>query len=356
MKSLKIDAWLLGSVLFLLTAGLITLASIDHTLFIRQLIWIALALAVIFALPYVNLRAIFSYRWVILSIYLGALALLALTYLVAPGRNGHHSWIVLGPILIQPSEFMKAALIILLSGFFALRHVSIARWKTIAASFLYFLVPFIFVVLQKDLGTSLVLFAIWFGYLLVSEIPWRYLIVFMLMLAAIGVGAWHFGLAGYQKERIIGLFNPSYETLGINYNVIQAKIAIGSGGFFGQGFGQDTQVQLGFLPAASTDFIFSSFTEEWGVFGALLLIAVFMVMIYRILVIGMAANNNFSRFICLGTAIFIVAHLVINIGSNMGFLPVIGIGLPLISYGGSNLLTVALLIGIIQNIAKEASF
>jgi rod shape determining protein RodA len=356
MKSLKIDVWLLGSVLFLLVAGLVTLASIDHTLFVRQLIWVAIALAIMFALPYVNLRAIFSYRWVILSIYLGALSLLVLTYFVAPGIKGHRSWIVLGPILLQPSEFMKAALIILLSSFFALRHVSIARWKTIAISFLYFLVPFIFVLLQRDLGTSLVLFAIWFGYLLVSEIPWRYLIAFLLIFIVIGIGAWHFGLASYQKERIIGLFNPSYEQLGINYNVIQSKIAIGSGGFFGQGFGQATQVQLGFLPAATTDFIFSSFTEEWGIFGALLLIAVFMIMIYRILRIGMITDNNFSRFICLGTAIFIVAHLVINLGSNMGFLPVIGIGLPLISYGGSNLLTVSVLIGIIQNIAKRAAF
>ncbi len=356
MKSLKIDLLLLGSVLSLLLVGLVTLASIDHTLFIRQMIWVAIALAVIFMLSHLNLRAILSYRWVILTIYLGALLLLALTYVVAPGIKGHHSWIVLGPVLIQPSEFMKAALIILLSSFFAVRHVSIARWRTIAVSFLYFIVPFIFVLLQRDMGTSLVLFAIWFGYLLVSEIPWRYLIAFFLAFIVIGVVAWHFGLANYQKERIIGLFSPSYEPLGINYNVIQAKIAIGSGGFFGQGFGQDTQVQLGFLPAASTDFIFSAFTEEWGVFGALILISLFMVMIYRILKIGLLTDNNLSRFICLGTAIFIAAHLIINLGSNMGLLPVIGIGLPLVSYGGSNLLTVSVLIGIIQNIAKRAAF
>jgi rod shape determining protein RodA len=356
MKSLKIDAWLLGSVLFLLTAGSVTLASIDHSLFIKQIIWIVLALAVMFILPYLNLRAIFSYRWVILTIYLGTLLLLVLTYFVAPGIKGHHSWIILGPILIQPSEFMKAALIILLSSFFAIRHVSIARWKTISISFLYFLIPFIFVLLQRDLGTSLVLFAIWFGYLLVSEIPWRHLIAFFLIFIVIGIAAWHFGLANYQKQRIIGLFSPTYEPLGINYNVIQAKIAIGSGGLFGQGFGQATQVQLGFLPAASTDFIFSAFTEEWGIFGALFLIAAFMVMIYRILKIGLLTDNNFSRFICLGTAIFVVAHLIINLGSNMGFLPVIGIGLPLVSYGGSDLLTVSVLIGIIQNIAKRAAF
>ncbi|MCL5224178.1 MAG: rod shape-determining protein RodA [Patescibacteria group bacterium] len=356
MRSLKIDSWLLGSVLFLMAASLVTLSSIDQTLFIRQIVWVAIAIVVMLILPYLNLRAIFSYRWVILAIYLGSLSLLLLTDVVARSIRGHHSWIILGPILLQPSEFMKAALIILLSSFFAIRHVSIARWKTIAASFLYFVVPFILVLLQGDTGTALVLFAIWFGYLLISEIPWKYLLAFFLVFVVVGAAAWNFGLANYQKQRIIGLFSPSYDPLGINYNVIQSKIAIGSGGLFGEGLGQATQVQLGFLPAASTDFIFSAFTEEWGVIGSLVLIGAFMLLIYRIVKVGLATDNNFSRFICLGTVIFILAHLIINIGSNMGFLPVIGIGLPLVSYGGSNLLTVATLVGIIQNIAKRASF
>ncbi len=356
MKLLKIDVWLLGALLFLLAAGLTTLASIDHVSFIRQIIWVVMALAVMFVLPYFNLRAILSYRWVILTIYLGTLLLLILTLIVAPSIRGHRSWIVLGPILIQPSEFMKAALIILLSSFFAIRHVSIAHLRTIAVSFLYFIVPTAFVLLQRDLGTSLVLFVIWFGYLLVSEIPWRYLIAFFLLFAVVGLAVWQFGLANYQKNRIIGLFSPSYQPLGINYNVIQSKIAIGSAGLFGQGFSQGTQVQLGFLPADTTDFIFSAFTEEWGIFGAALLLAAFVVVIYRILMIGLGADNNFSKFICLGTAILIITHLIVNLGSNLGVLPVIGIDLPFVSYGGSNLLTLAVLVGIIQNIARRAAF
>ncbi|MCL4405281.1 rod shape-determining protein RodA [Patescibacteria group bacterium] len=356
MRLLKIDSWLLGAALFLMAAGLITLSSIDHTLLVRQAIWVVLAVAVMLILPYVNLKAIFSYRWVILTIYLGSLSLLLLTDVVAKSIRGHHSWITLGPILLQPSEFMKAALIILLSTFFAVRHVSIARWRTIAISFLYFVIPFILVLLQGDTGTALVLFAIWFGYLLISEIPWRYLLIFFLAFVIVGAAVWNFGLANYQKERIIGLFNPTYEQLGINYNVIQAKIAIGSGGLLGEGLSQATQVQLGFLPAASTDFIFSAFTEEWGVIGAIVLLGAYMILIYRMIKVGLAAENNFSRFICLGTVIFILAHLLINVGSNMGFLPVIGIGLPLVSYGGSNLLTVSALVGIIQNIASHAAF
>lgn len=356
MRWLRADPWLLGSVVFLIAAGLVTQASISSQLFTRQLVWVALALLIIFSLPRLNLRAAFSYRWVILGIYLAVLALLIFTYFVAPAVRGHHSWISIGSFKIQPSEFMKAALVVLLSRFFALRHISIAHWGTIAISFAYFIVPTIFVLLQPDTGTALVLFAIWFGYLLVSGIPWRYLIAFFLAFAVIGALAWNFGLANYQKERIRGLFNPSYEPLGINYNVIQAKIAVGSAGFFGKGFEQGTQVQLGFLPAAATDFAFSAFTEEWGIFGALLLLAAFLLLIARILRVGLMAEDNFSRFICIGAAIFIVAHLVINLGSNLGVLPVVGIGLPLVSYGGSNLLTVAALIGIIQHIAGRAAF
>jgi rod shape determining protein RodA len=356
MRWLKTDPWLLGLVVLLVAAGLVTQASINLQLFMRQLVWAAIAFAIIFILPLLNLRAAFSYRWVVLGIYLGVLALLIFTYFVAPAVRGHRSWINLGSFQIQPSEFMKAALIVLLSRFFALRHIAIAHWGTIAISFAYFIVPAVFVLLQPDMGTALVLCAIWFGYLLVSGIPWRYLIAFFFVFAVIGVLAWNFGLQNYQKERIIGLFNPSYEPLGINYNVIQAKIAVGSAGFFGKGFGQGTQVQLGFLPAASTDFAFSAFTEEWGLLGAMLLITAFLLLIYRILRIGIAAEDNFSRFICIGTAIFIIVQLIINFGSNLGVLPVIGIGLPFVSYGGSNLLTVAALIGIIQHIAWRAAF
>ncbi len=356
MRLLKADPWLLGSVLFLLAIGLVTQASLGSQLFLRQLVWVALALSIIFTLPRLNLRAAFSYRWVILGIYLAVLALLIFTYFVAPSVRGHHSWITIGSFQIQPSEFMKAALIIILSRFFALRHVLIAHLGTIAVSFVYFLIPTILVLIQPDTGTALVLFAIWFGYLLVSGIPWRYLIAFFMIFAVTSVLAWNFGLQNYQKERIRGLFNPSYEPLGINYNIIQAKIAVGSAGFFGKGFQQGTQAQLGFLPAAPTDFAFSAFTEEWGIFGALFLIAAFLLLISRILIIGLGAEDNFSRFICLGTAIFILAHLVINLGSNLGVLPVIGIGLPFVSYGGSNLLTVAALTGIIQHIAGRAAF
>ncbi|MEX2033420.1 MAG: FtsW/RodA/SpoVE family cell cycle protein [Candidatus Colwellbacteria bacterium] len=356
MKALKVDWGLTFPAIFLMVVGLITLASNPNSeLLSRQLVWVFLALILIFGLPLINLKAIFNYRWLVLGIYFSVLFLLVLTYFLAPAISGARSWLVVGSVQIQASEFMKAALIILLSSFFALRHVAIAQPKVIAISFLYFLIPTILVLLQPDLGTSLVLFGIWFGYLLVSELPLRHIAVAFLAFILIGFLAWSFGLANYQKERISALFSPGTDPLGINYSVLQSKIAIGSAGFFGKGFGQGAQVQLGFLPAAKTDFIFSAFVEEWGLLGGLLVIAAFFYLIYRILQIGMRSYNNFAKFVSLGTAITFFIHFSVNLGSALGLLPVIGISLPLVSYGGSNLLTMAALIGIIAGVHERRS-
>src|SRR3989344_3216633 len=348
MKVLKVDWGLASSAIFLMVVGLITLASNPNSeLLSRQLVWVFLALILIFGLPLINLKAIFNYRWLVLGIYFSVLSLLVLTYFFAPTIGGVRSWLQVGPVQVQASEFMKAALIILLSSFFALRHVAIAQPRVILISFLYFLIPTILVLLQPDLGTSLVLFGIWFGYLLVSELPLRYIAVALLIFVIIGALGWSFGFAPYQKDRIAALFSPEADPLGVNYSVLQSKIAIGSAGLFGKGFGQGSQVQLGFLPAAHTDFIFSSFVEEWGLLGGFLLIAVFLYLIYRILHLGLRSYNNFAKFVSLGVAITLFIHFSINLGSALGLLPVIGISLPFVSYGGSHLLTMAALIGII---------
>ena len=352
----KIDWGLTGAVLLLMAISLVTLASNpERELFWRQSIWVALALALIFGLPLINLRAIFNYRWLILGIYFFVLFLLVLTYFFALPASGTKSWLQIGEVQIQASEFMKAALIILLSSFFALRHVAIAQLKVITVSFVYFLIPTILVLLQPDLGTSLVLFGIWFGYLLVSELPLRYVAFALLIFVIIGALGWNFGLAPYQKDRIAALFSPEADPLGVNYSVLQSKIAIGSAGLFGKGFGQGSQVQLGFLPAAHTDFIFSSFVEEWGLLGGFLLIAAFLYLIYRVLQLGLRSYNNFAKFVSLGVAITLFIHFSINLGSALGLLPVIGISLPFVSYGGSHLLTMAALIGIIQGVHERRS-
>jgi len=349
----RFDIGLIGAILVLVSAGLLVLASSNTELFIKQLIWLAGACVLIFGLPFLNLRAIFSYRWVIFGIYFSILVLLVITYFVAPSIQGARSWIVIGPFQIQASEFMKASLIVLFSSFFAVRHVAIAQIGIIIRSFLYFLIPTLIILLQPDLGTVLVLLGIWIGYLLVSGIPGKYIITGFLIALVIGALAWGFLFADYQKARISAIFQPNEDTLGVNYSVAQSKIAIGSAGIFGKGFGGGTQVELGFLPAYETDFVFAAFVEEWGIIGGLIVILAFVFLIYRILRIGLRSANNFPKFIALGTVVMLSIHFVINMGSTLGLLPVIGIGLPFVSYGGSNLLTVAALIGIIHGVAEK---
>ena len=347
----KLDFKLLVSAGALISMGLLVLASSGGDLVIKQLVWLIPAIFFLIGLPLLNIKALLSYRWVFSSFYFLILILLVVTYFVAPVIGGARSWITLGTFQIQPSEFMKAALIILLSSFFAVRHVAIGRVRVILSSFIYALIPFVLVLLQPDLGTALVILGIWFGFLLVSGIRRKHLLIALLILVVVGFIGWNFALEEYQKARIGALFSPEMDPLGINYSAIQSKIAIGSGGMWGKGFGQGTQAHLGFLPAAHTDFIFSAFVEEWGLLGGVLLLLAFASLFYRILVLGMESGSNFGKFLSLGTALMLLIHFVINIGSATGMLPVIGVGLPLVSYGGSNLLTTTLLLGIIQGVS-----
>lgn len=349
----KLDLGMLGAILILLLAGLLVFASSNQELFMRQLVWISAAIILMIGVPFLNIRALLSYRWFILGIYCFVLLLLIITYITAPTIQGTRSWIVIGPVQIQPSEFMKAALVILFSSFFAIRHVAIARFGIILSSFLYFIIPAAIVLLQPDLGSCLVLLGIWLGFLLISGIPRKYIFIGILIFCVVGIVAWNFFFADYQKDRIEALFKPSEDPLGVNYSVVQSKIAIGSGGILGKGFGGGTQVQLGFLPAAQTDFVFAAFVEEWGFLGGIVVIGAFIFLLYRLLRTARDATSNLPRFIALGTSLVLIIHFVINMGSTLGLLPVVGIGLPFVSYGGSNLLTVSFLVGIIQSITER---
>lgn len=348
--------WLLNAAIFgLIGASLLMLSSISTNLFYQQLGWAAIALLVIFIFAHIDWRALSAYKWIVVSIYFFSVALLIATYFFAPTIRNTRAWLVLGPVQFQVSEFVKVALIIFFAYFFSKRHVGIARLSTIARPFIYFLIPASFIFLQPDMGTVIVLFCIWAGFLLVSGLPWKHILVGFLIVAIVITGSWFTVLKEYQRDRIIGLFDPTFDPLGVNYSTIQSKIAIGSGGWLGKGFGQGTQVQLGFLPEAATDYIFSSFAEEWGVVGALIIIALFALMLFAIIRIGLHADNNFYRFICLGAVIMFLIQFGINVGSALGLLPVIGITFPFFSYGGSSLLINAMMIGIVQSAAVYRS-
>jgi rod shape determining protein RodA len=346
----KIDWQMIISVFVLIGAGLLSLLSSKPDLFYKQIVWVVIGGAFGLFFTMVDLRSFFSHKSVIRWLFLTIVFVLIGTFIFAPSIKGNRSWIVFGSFQFQPSEFAKIVLIITLSYFFSRAHVKIAYWKTIVSSFLISAILGFLVAILPDMGSALVLFAIWFGFVLVSGIPLKRFVILGLVFILGFFLLWTLVLKPYQKERIIGIFFPEKDPTGVNYQVIQSKIAIGSGGFFGKGFGQGTQVQLGFLPEAQTDFIFAAIVEEGGLFVSLILLGAFGFLITRILKVGSLIDGNFNKFFCLGTSILFLSQFILNVGSNIGLLPVVGVTLPFVSYGGSSIFTNLVLIGIIQSI------
>lgn len=352
----RYDWVLLGALCAVAGAGLLTLASLAPHLFRLQLVWFALgALAIVFFAA-IDVQPFLKNRRVVFALYAASLALLIATLLFGTVIRGAKSWIVAGSFQFQSSELMKLALIIVLSAYFAKAHIGIARPRIIFFALLYAAAPLLLVLLQPDLGTALVLGAIAVGYLLISGIRWRHLALGALLAAVLFVFAWNFLLADYQRARLAGFISPQTDPLGINYNVLQSKIAIGSAGWFGKGFGSGTQSHLGFLPEAEQDFILAAFIEEWGFAGAALLFFAFAILLFRIVRAGMRSEGNFGRLFCLGAASMLLIQFFMNAGSTLGLFPVVGLTLPFMSYGGSSLFTNMLTLGIVQSIALRASY
>ncbi|MCS6789253.1 MAG: rod shape-determining protein RodA [Patescibacteria group bacterium] len=340
--------------ILILFFGWLEIFSISENLARLQLLWIILGFLILIFSFKTNLRNIFNYPWFIKLLYLIALLLLLISLFFGPVIRGTKGWIVLGPFRFQPVEFAKIALVLIYANYFSKKHIFVASWKIIFESFILFISLGILVLLQPDLGSFLILFGIWFGFLLLSGLPGKKIITAILIFIILGIIGWNYFLKDYQKQRILAVFYPEKNALTINYSTIQSKIAIGSSGFWGKGFKQGTQTQLGFLTEPSTDFIFSALVEEWGLIVGIIVILSFLFLIFGIIKIGIMANNNFLKFICLGTIIVFGLHFVINLGSTLGILPVIGVPFPFLSYGGSNLLINFLLISIILSVAKYA--
>ncbi len=348
--------WVLnGCVVFFAAVSLLAISSANPGEIAQQTIAFGIGAVLLSICALIDWRPLTAHRPVVFSIYFLGIALLVATYFFAPTIRATRSWLVFGPAQFQTSEFMKVGLIILYSYYFARRHVGIAEWKNILIPLGYAAVPIALVLLQPDMGSALIILGLWAAYLFLGGIRARHIMIGALAVALLGFFGWGH-LAGYQKERIRGLFDPRYDPLGVNYNVIQSKIAIGSGGIMGKGWRQGTQVRLGFLPEPANDFIFSAIAEEWGLLGVFALLAAYATCIFRLLVVGSAAEGNFGRLICLGAACLFLLHMGLNIGSAVGFMPVIGVPLPLVSYGGSNILTFFMVLGIVQSIAIRSVF
>jgi len=329
------------------------LASLSMKLFVSQAAAVLLGAAIVFLLYRIDWRALLYSRWFVPSFYVFTLLLLVAVLVVGPTIRNVKSWLVLGPLRFQPAELMKAVLVFVFALYFSRRHLAVARWRVVIYSLILALLPAVLVMAGPDMGSAVIMLGIWFGILSVSGLPKARFFVLLLIIAIAAAGLWLFALKDYQKSRILGLIYPERDALGVNYNTIQSKIAIGSAGLWGKGFRQGTQIQLGFLPVPESDFILSALTEEWGVVGALVVIGAELALIIGILQVGIRADGNTEKFLCLGAAVMFSLNFFMNAGSAVGILPVVGVTFPFVSYGGSSMVVNMLLIGFINAIGLK---
>ncbi|MDD5527731.1 MAG: rod shape-determining protein RodA [Patescibacteria group bacterium] len=352
---LKNFDWVLFSaVLLLLCFGLVEIYSIalgrgtaDLLNFKKQILFVILGIAFLFVFAFLD----FNYLKISSKyLYIFALIFLAAVLLVGKTVNGAKAWFNVLGFGLQPVEFVKIILIILLAYFFSSRAIKIRSARQLIISGLL-LLPLVFLTfIQPDFGSAMVLFFIWLVMLAIAGFSKKYFIILLVIILATGAGLWFFSFKDYQKERIMTFINPSANSLNQGYNATQAMIAVGSGGIIGRGVGFGSQSQLKFLPEAQTDFIFAVICEELGFLGVALIFLFFGIIFYRCLIITRKINNDFGIFLILGGVGLIFLEMFINISMNIGILPIVGITLPFLSYGGSSIISSLIMIGIIENI------
>ena len=350
-----IDWILLLATLPLLGAGLATMSSFTGTdpYFSRQLTWIIISLIAFFVVSMTDLRFLKKSE-VITFLFVAICSVLMLLFALGTVTKGSQSWFRIGSFGMQPSDPAKLVLILLLSKYFSRRHMEIAHIRHIIVSGFYAFIIFLLIILQPDFGSAIIIFLIWFGMVLVSGISKKHLIAVFLVGTISFAALWGFAFKDYQKARIMNFIHPLADIQGTGYNAYQSMITVGSGEIFGKGIGYGTQSRLHFLPEYQTDFIFAAFSEEWGFIGSILVLLLFSIIIYRILNNAVKGSSNFELLFGAGLAIFFMSHIVINIGMNMGIMPVTGITVPFMSYGGSHLLIEFVALGILMSMRKHA--
>ncbi len=343
------------AVFFLSAAGLITMYSFsgDSALFERQIVWLVFGWCVFFLFSAIDV-SFFRRTDVLVWLFLFISGILGSLFLVGNIFHGAQSWLSFGGLTVQPADPAKLVLILLLAKYFSRRHIEIAHIRHILVSGFYAFVLFALVLFQPDFGSAMIIFFIWLGMVMVSGVSKKHLFA-LFALAAIAFGVlWQTGFDEYQKARIRTFVNPLADIQGTGWNAYQSTIAVGSGEILGKGIGFGTQSRLQFLPEYETDFIFASFAEEWGFIGALILILLFVLLLSRILLVAFRAPTNFESLYAAGLSVFFVSHIAVHIGMNMGLLPITGLPLPFVSYGGSHLLTEFAGLGILMSMRRSA--
>ncbi len=326
-------------------------ASWAPSIYLRQLSWIGIGLAIALAVTAFDYRHL---EYLGAFFYLVNVALLVAVLAFGKVTMGAARWIDLGFFNLQPSEIMKIVIILIFARYFAAREKPLGyALRDLLIPFAILAVPVVLILRQPDLGTTMLILFIGATMMLFAGIK-RWTLVF---LTGSGVGAavigWFFLLHDYQRRRVYTFLDPEKDPLGSGYHIIQSKIAVGSGGFFGKGFMQGTQSQLSFLPERHTDFAFSVFAEEWGFTGSLVLLLLFLFLIIWGIYVARRASDRFGTYLAVGVVAMIFWHIVVNLGMVIGLLPVVGVPLPLFSYGGTSMVTTMIGAGLLLNVSMR---
>lgn len=357
--SLRRLDWILIVVTIILTAvGLSAIYSVDLSrgetlqLFPTQIVAAGLGLLALLVASGLHVSVYQSGARVM---YLAAAALLVAVLFFGVTIRGTTGWFRLSGFSFQPAELAKVALIIFLAWWIERHRRRFERWQYVFTSGLATGVLAVLIMLQPDVGSAFILSGVWFFLLLLTGTRKRYIAALIAVVAVIFMAGWFAFFQPYQKQRILTFFNPDLDSLGSGYNVTQSIIAVGSGQFFGRGLGFGSQSQLHFLPEAQTDFIFSVIAEELGFIGVAIVMFLYGLLIFRLVRIARLCRDDFSAYTVLGIALLFLIHFIVNVGGAVGLLPVTGVTLPFVSYGGSSLLINYFLIGIAQSVARSAT-
>jgi len=348
------DVWLLAAVLLLTGYGILMIRSAitGAPAFAgypqQQLIWAVLGLVILLVTAAIDYRVLTSAHW---WIYAGLVGLLVMVIITGQVNNDARRWIQITPSFqIQPSEFGRIFISITFAQFLANRRQLIARFDNTIITLIYFAVPVGLIFIQPNLGMTILFMFLWFIMIWVAGLPLRHFVMLGLIGLAVGLAVFPF-LADYQKGRITTFLNPEEASSDDVFNIDQAEISIGSGGMLGKGYLEGTQSQLGFLRAQHTDFIFSVVTEEMGLlFGSLVVLGLMGIILMRILRAASLSPDPAGKLICVGIAAILFFQTAVNVGMNVRVLPVTGLTLPFVSYGGSSLITLFLAIGVVESV------
>lgn len=354
-----VSAWLQEWPLLLIPVALTILGILTmHTfgdgasLAPRQVIWLSFGIIAYFVCSFLDMRFI-RRTPVILAGYAVSIALLVLLLVATHAVQGAKSWFDLGLFSLQPADPIKLVFIAFMAKYFSRRHMDMGNIRHIIVSGAYAAGLIFLILIEPDLGTAAIFSIVWFGMILVSGISKRHLGVMISVGLVAAAGLWTFALHDYQRARIVSFLNPAADIHGTGYNAYQATVAVGSGEMFGKGIGYGTQSKLRFLPEYETDFIFASFAEEWGFVGVAIVLALYGLLLARLLSIARRAATNFDALFTIGVAILFTSHIFIHAGINLGLLPVTGTTIPFMSYGGSHLIVEFAMLGIVTSLARN---